>query len=545
MFWQRKKWDVEADVVVLGTGAAGLVAALAARAEGASVVVLEKTDKVGGTTAVSGGVVWVPGNPRQATPDDVEAAIGYVASLTDGRAPRDLVETWVRTAPEMLAFVERATKVRFSALERYPDYHPERPGGRTGGRSLDPGLFCTEALGAWKERLRKSSTFGATAMTIAEATEWGVFAKPLALPFELLAKRLKEGWVCYGAALVGFLLEACIAEGIEPRLDTRADELVVEAGRVVGVRATSGGKPLAVHARRGVILATGGFEWDAELVSRFLGGPLSAPNSPPAMRGDGLRMAMAVGADLGNMTEAWWCPSLVVPGETYDGEQLFRGDFAMRSLPHSIVVNRAGARFVNEAQNYNDLMKPFFAFDPRAYDRPNLPAYVVVDQQFRDRYMFVTLVPGQRTPAWVPTAPTLAELAAKLGVDAAGLEATVARFNDFAREGRDADFGRGASAYDHFYGDPAHAPNPNLGTLEKPPFYALEVQPGALGTKGGPRTDADGRVLHVSGAPIAGLYAAGNVMAGVTGAGYPGAGSTISVGMTWGLRAARHACTKG
>jgi 3-oxosteroid 1-dehydrogenase len=324
-------------------------------------------------------------------------------------------------------------------------------------------------------------------------------------------------------------------------LSVRARELLVEDDRICGLRAEQGGREVVLRAKRGVILATGGFEWNKELCAQFLGGLVTHPPSPPSSEGDGLKMAMALGADLANMSAAWWCPSVVVPGEEYDGRPLSRGDFAVRSLPHSIIVNRQGQRFVNEAHNYNDMMKPFFTFDPVSYERPNLPAFLIVDQSFRDRYMLMTLLPGQPSPPWLPQADTLEGLARKIGVDPAGLMATAQRFNAFAREGVDRDFRRGESAYDHFYGDPEHGPNPNLGPLEKPPFFALQVFPGSIGTKGGPRVNEDGEVLRVDGAPIRGLYAAGNVMAGVTGPGYPGAGSTIGTGMTFGFLAARHA----
>jgi 3-oxosteroid 1-dehydrogenase len=340
------------------------------------------------------------------------------------------------------------------------------------------------------------------------------------------------------------LLAALLERKVEPMLGVRARELLVEDDRVVGLRAEHGGAEVFVRAARGIILATGGFEWSETLAAQFLGGTITHPNSPPANEGDGLRMAMGLGADLGNMSEAWWCPSVVVPGEEYDGRPLSRGDFAVRSLPHSVLVNRRGQRFVNEAQNYNDMMKPFFAFDPVSYDRPNLPAFLVVDQAFRDKYMLLTLLPGMPSPPWLVQADTLSELARKIGVDAEGLVATVRRFNGFALEGKDRDFARGESAYDHFYGDPEHAPNPNLGTVDKPPFYALQVFPGAIGTKGGPKVDLSAQVLKAFGEPLRGLYAAGNVMAGVTGPGYPGAGSTIGTAMTFGFLAARHAVTQ-
>ena len=545
LFKKKKQWDAEADVVVIGSGAAGLTAALAAHEGGAKVIVLEKASTIGGASAVSGGVVWVPNNHHMSEvgiSDSRAEALAYVTRLADGRSDDGLIATFLDTAPRMLEFVEKSTSLAFTSLARYPDYHPEFEGGKPGGRSLDPGLFDSNVLGDWKKKLRRSPIFGMTAMSVTEATEWGVFSKPLQLPFKLLGERLSKGFVCYGGALVGKLLKAVLDRGISPMLETSARELLVEEGRVGGVRVTQPGeRELRIRARKGVVLASGGFEWDKKLAAQFLGGQLSHPNSPPCNEGDGLRLAMALGADLANMSEAWWCPSVVIPGEEYDGKPLNRGDFATRSMPHSIIVNRRGARFVNEAQNYNDLMKPFFAFDPLAYERANLPAWIVLDHQYLTRYALLTFMPGQKAPEWLPQADSLAALAAAVGIDAPGLEATVARFNRFAIEGRDPDFHRGESLYDRFYGDPDHAPNPNLGTIEKPPFYALQVHPGAIGTKGGTKVTRDAQVLRVDGEPIAGLYAAGNVMAGVTGPGYPGAGATIGAGMTFGFIAGAHA----
>jgi 3-oxosteroid 1-dehydrogenase len=543
-FKKKRRWDLEVDVVVIGSGAAGLTAAIAAHEAKAKVAILEKASTIGGATAVSGGVVWVPNNHHMSEvgiADSRDEALAYTKRLTDGRSSDALVDAFIDTAPVMLKFVEETTSLRFTALAKYPDYHPEFPGGKPGGRSLDAGLFDSNELGDWKKKLRRSPIFGMTAMSVTEATEWGVFSKPLSLPFKLLGERYSKGLVCYGGALTGKLLKAVLDRGISPILECPARELVVEEGRVVGVKAARGGEDFFVRAKKGVVLASGGFEWNSELAKQFLGGPLTHPNSPPANVGDGLRMAMSLGADLGNMSEAWWCPSLAIPGEEYDKRPLHRGDFATRSLPHSMIVNRRGARFVDEACNYNDLMKAFFAFDPIGYERSNLPAWIVVDQQYLDRYALLTYVPGMPVPEWLVAAPTLDELAQKIGVDARGLAATVARFNRFAVEGADPDFRRGESLYDHFYGDPDHRPNPNLGTIEQAPFYAIEVHAGAIGTKGGARTDGDARVLTTAGAPIAGLYAAGNVAAGVTGAGYPGAGATIGAAMTFGWLAGRHA----
>jgi 3-oxosteroid 1-dehydrogenase len=546
-FKSKRRYAVEVDVLVVGSGGPGLAAAIAAHDAGAKVAVVEKTGKVGGTTAVSGGVLWIPNNhhmPEVGIADSREEALAYTLRLADGRSDPRLVERFLDTAPEVIRSLEEKTPLRFKAIARYPDYHPEFQGGKLGGRSLDPGLFDTHDLGAWKDKLRKSPIFGATAMSVTEATDWGVFSKPLALPYKLLAERYKKGLVCYGAALVGGLLKALLDRKVEPMLEVRARELLVEDERVAGLRAEQNGQEIFIRARKGVILATGGFEWSPELCAQFLGGRITHPISPPGNEGEGLRMAMTLGADLGNMSEAWWSPSVVIPGEEYDGRPLHRGDFAIRSLPHSIVVNRRGQRFVNEAHNYNDMMKPFFTFDPVSYDRPNLPAYLVLDQSFRDKYMLMTLLPGMPSPPWLPQADTLDELARKIGVDPEGLATTVQRFNAFAREGVDRDFRRGESAYDHFYGDPDNKPNPNLGPIEKPPFYALEVFPGSIGTKGGPRVTPDAEVIRADGTTLRGLYAAGNVMAGVTGPGYPGAGSTIGTGITFGTLAARHAAAQ-
>ncbi len=542
--WGKRKWSHEVDLVVVGTGGAGLTAALAASEHGASVILLEKSGKVGGTTAVSGGVVWVPCNPHMAAvgiSDSREEALQYIRRIADGASEDVLLERFVDAAPEMVRFLESKTPVQFSALGHYPDYHPEFEGGKPGGRSMETGLFDTHQLGTWRENLRRSPVFGSTPMTVSEATSWGVFSKPLSLPYGELAKRYKAGMVCYGGSLVGRLLKGCLDRGIEPWLQADAQGLVSEEGRVIGARGVYSGKEFLIRARKGVVLASGGFEWNPELIRKFLNGPLTHPNSPPVSHGDGLKMAMAVGADLGNMSEAWWCPSVRVPGEEYDGHPLSRGDFAIRSLPHSILVNRQGERFVNEAHNYNDMAKPLHHWDPVAHDRVNLPAFLVVDQDFVDRYMLVTAVPGMPVPEWIVRSDTLEGLAEKLGVSPVNLHSTVERFNRHALTGCDEDFKRGDSLYDRFYGDPSHLPNPNLGTLGRPPFYGLEVHPGAIGTKGGPRVDVEARVLHVEGHVIPGLYAAGNVMAGITGRGYPGAGSTIGVAMTWGFIAGTHA----
>jgi succinate dehydrogenase/fumarate reductase flavoprotein subunit len=540
--------DVTTDVVVVGTGAAGLTAALAAHDAGASVIVLEKTNMVGGTTAISGGVVWVPNNRQMAEaglPDSREEAIAYIERMAEGRGDRDLIERFVDESVCVTKFLEERAAIRFYALTEYPDYQPELPGGRKGGRPLDQDLFDTAELGAWSARLRRNPVNGGAPMTIREAMAWNVFADPSGFPYREVRDRAKRGMVHGGTALAGRLLKACLDRGVLPELSARARALVTDRdGRVIGLSVEQGGAVRQIRAQKGVILASGGFEWNQELCRAFLLGIPTHPATPPANEGDGLLMAMAVGADLAAMSEAWWCPSVVVPGETYDGAPMFRPEFSVRCLPHSIIVNRHGARFTNEAHNYNDMTKPFFHHDPSRCEKLNVPAWLIVDQTYIDKYIFLTAVPGRPVPEWITRGDTPEDLAAKLGIDCDGLRATLDRFNRFVETGADRDFGRGDSAFSRFYGDRAVPPNPNLGKVERAPFYGVPIHPGTLGTKGGPKVDRDGQVRRVDGTIVEGLYAAGNAMGAFCGPGYPGPGITIAVALTWGFLAGRHAASR-
>jgi 3-oxosteroid 1-dehydrogenase len=539
---------LDTDVLIVGSGAAGLAAALAARAAGANVAVIERAESIGGTTAVSAGVLWVPNNRHMLAAgivDSRDEAITYITRLSDGHGDDATIAAFVDTAPVMVDFIEEASGIEFKILNNYPDYYAEFDGGKPRGRALDSGLFDTNELGPWKDRLRMSPVFRSVPMSVTEFFEWNVGVRPMSAPFEIIMKRGSEGYVGYGSALVGRLLRAALDQGVQFLPATRAEAFLVEAGRVIGVLARHDGQHRRLHAHCGVVLASGGFEWDRALCAQFLGGVLTHPASPPSNTGDGLRMLMSIGAALGNMSEAWWCPTIAVPDEAYDGAPLFRGEFTMRPLPHTIIVNRRGERFVNEAHNYNDLMKACFRFDPAAYDRPNLPAWLVFDSNYVEKYPVLTSMPGMALPEWIARGATLAELAGRLGIDAEGLAASVERFNLFAASGADPDFGRGRALYDGVYGDPYRQPNPCLGPLDKPPFYALPIHPGTLGTKGGARVDVHARVLRPDGAAIAGLYAAGNATAACMGAGYPGAGATIAAAMTFGFIAGRHAASQG
>jgi succinate dehydrogenase/fumarate reductase flavoprotein subunit len=529
-------WDHEVDVVVCGSGGAGLTAALTAAVNGASVAVYEKAASVGGTTAVSGGIVWVPAHHRSpGTALTVAEALAYLRAQSFGAMDEELVETFVRTGEPMLDFVEAHSGLCFEVASGFPDYKPELPGGQPGGgRSLNVAPYHLGQLGEWRERI--------TAFP-ADWSNVGFDAETRAR----LHADIDEGSgeVCVaGTALVAGLLKGLLDVGVTPHTGCRAVELISEDGAVIGVRIESDAATLQVRARRGVILANGGFEWDTALVDSFLRGPMHGAVSPPNNIGDGLRMAMACGADLANMGEAWWVPIVRIPGDTIDGKQRSRSVRLERTRPRSIIVNRAGRRFVNEACDYNSMAGAFHYLDPRG-GYVNDPAWIVFDSLHLKRYGFLGVAPGEAVPDWFSMSTDLAELGAKTGIDAYGLAHTVEAWNRHVRLGSDPDFARGSSAYDGYWGD-AHASTPaakTLGPIDTAPYYAVPVSVGAMGTKGGPRTDRDARVLHVSGAPIRGLFAAGNAMAGVTGRAYGGAGGTIGPAMVFGFRAGYAAAT--
>jgi 3-oxosteroid 1-dehydrogenase len=523
--------DLDVDVVVVGTGAAALAAALAASDAGASVTVVERADTIGGTTAVSGGGVWMPRNHVSGEGDSREEALAYMGRLSGGHVPAEILARYVDDGAEIVASLESRTRLRFQAIS-WPDYHPEMDGARDSGRMIEPALFDVHRLGDWAGRLRRAPVLGLP-LTLQESTvDWSPSYTPERYDGGEIKRRVGAGLLSCGQALVAGLLDGCLARGIEPVLGARALELIVRNGRLAGLVVERDGARVDLAASA-VVLASGGYEWNRELCTRFLPGPLTHPTSPPANQGDGLLMAMELGADLANMSSAWWYPAGVVPGEQYEGRQLSRFIAVERTAPHSIMVDRFGQRFVNEAANYNDMQKAFFAFDANEAAPRHLPCWLVMDQQYRSRYPIINVRPGAPDPDWLIVDETLDGLAAKAGIDANGLGEAVQRWNGFVATGRDRDFGRGDSYYDRFHGDPT-APHPNLGTVEQPPFYACPVHLGAVGTSGGPRIDAEGRVQHVRDRPIPGLYGAGNVVASPSGPAYFGGGTTIGMALVWG-----------
>lgn len=531
------------DVVVVGSGVAAMTAAIAAHDGGARVLMVERTSTIGGTTAVSGGGIWMPQNRHMAErgiDDSRDEALAYMNRLTAGRTPDDMLELYVDRGPDIVADVEERTPLRLAAMS-WPDYHPEMDGAKTSGRMLEPELYDTKRLGRWAAALRRPPVL-ALPITLQEATvEWRPTYFPDRFDATEVQRRSADHQVACGQALIGALLEACLSRGIEPMLETRASEIAMGGDRVRGLIIERRGQRSEIPATS-VVLASGGYEWNSQLRDRFLPGPLTHPHSPPANEGDGLVMAMDVGADLGNMNESWWYPAASVPGELYEDRPLARFVGVERTAPHSIIVDRFGSRFVNEAANYNDMQKAFFSFDANQYSTRHLPCWVVFDHQYRSKYPVVSIRPADPDPDWLAVDDTVEGLASKVGIDPVGLADTIGRWNRFVHDGRDRDFGRGDSAYDRFHGDPA-APHPNLGTIERGPYHALPIHVGTVGTKGGPRVDLHGRVMHVHDHPIPGLYGAGNVIASPAGPAYYGGGTSIGMGMVWGHLSGSHAAS--
>ncbi len=541
------------DVIVAGTGAAGLTAAITAHDGGASVGLFEKADQVGGTSAWSGGHVWIPNNPHMVAvgaSDSAEQAFTYLMSLSRGTIEERLAEAFIDAGPEMVSYLDKAAGTDFYAVRGFPDYHPEHPGGLAeGGRTVECPLFAFDQLGEWADRVTPSPYFKTMNITMSE-TPLGA-AVPSMPDAEEMERRKIHDERGLGQGLIGRLLKACLDRGIEPVTSARVRRLSMTDGRVTGALVEVEGRTSQLQARRGVVLATGGFEWNEEYKRAFLRGPLTHPVSMQTNTGDGLYMAMKAGAMLANMREAWWIPvGVLPPGVNRMNRFLLSGD---RSRPRTIMVNREGRRFANEAANYNAFGGAFHVEDVSRFDYANLPCWLIFDHEYVKQYGspgsgsagMKESADGQdsvKAADWLIAAPSLDGLAERLGIPAANLKATVDRWNAQVSEGRDPDFQRGDSAHDRWWGDPAFkgTREATLGPIDTGPYYALPVQSGALGTKGGPRIDPDARVLDLDGEPIPGLYAVGNACGSPLGMTYGGAGGTLGPAMVFAWLAGRH-----
>lgn len=528
-------WDRIVDVVVVGSGGAALTAATLAHDGGADVLVIEKAGMLGGTTAVSGGAVWLPNNHKMAEAgiaDSREDALAYIRRVAAGTAPDpSLFEVFVDTAPEMIRYLEDHTPLRVH-ISPLPDYYWPFgvPGSRrVPARALEADPYPVgDELADWADRLVKRGTL----MSLGAATTLTEDLMPQTPELqEELRRREAQDIRPKGAALVARLFKGLLERGVEALLETPARAVVTDTGgEVVGVVAERSGAPFRIGARKGVVLACGGFEWNPELVKGHIGYDVH-PLSPPNNVGDGLVMAMEAGAQLANMTSYWGTPVMFDPAITRDGAPVPQFEWG-RGAPSSIVVNRKGKRFANEALPYNDFPKAFGVFDPGGVEFPNAgPGFLVFDRSVRDRQRILSMLPGRPDPDWVVKADTIKELAARIGVDPDALDETVKRYNANAEQGEDPDFRR------HEVG--LMSPG-TVAPITEPPFYAVEIHPGALGTNGGPWVDRNGQVRRLGGGVVGGLYAAGNTAANVFGWAYPSGGGTIANGMVFGYLAGRH-----
>jgi 3-oxosteroid 1-dehydrogenase len=509
-------WDRECDVLIVGSGAGALVGALLAANAGLRTVVVEKTDEFGGTTAYSGGGLWIPlsaPTERASVVDSPDLVESYL-DATVGMERRELRDAYLAAGPRVIDELEANQWIDFE-WRAFPDYYCEALGAQTVGRSIYALNFDVTGHEKVVEHLRQP------------------------LPPE------KGGWkepfpvMIGGRAFLGRLLVALSETDAVLLRGTALESLIVENGRVTGAVAESGGAKLRIGVRRGVLLAAGGFERDAALRSRYQA-PLTNQWTlgAPGNTGAALRAAVDVGADTELLEECWWAPGLMLP----DGTPSFR--LFERGKPGGIMVNGAGERFANETWPYDRLGRAMV--EGHAKGVSHMPCWFVVDQAHVDKYGFATARAGKPIqPEWfdsgvIVTASTVGELAGRIGVPAGPLEETVKEFNGYARLGRDEKFHRGELAFDRFFGDDQHAPNPNLGPLETPPYYAWKVMPADLGTKGGIRCDGQGRALGADGKVIGGLYAAGNTMASWTNHCYPGPGSPIGSCIVFSALAVHH-----
>lgn len=529
------------DVIILGAGASGMTAALAVYENGLSVGLFEKQNLVGGTASVSGGIIWAPMNSHmkdKGIKDERSMAIDYFMSLSNGEIDPIRLESFIDNCSSAIDFIEEKTDANFYVLNGYPDYYLDRPGAILGGgRALDNKLFNYCKLGEWAKKVRNNGM--PIPMTLGETPLGGGTGL---VDEEEMNERISKDARGMGQALVGALLKGCLDRGIEPELNVNTKKLIKENNRITGIEIELGGVKKEIFASKGVIIATGGFEWNEELVNNFLRGPLNAPASPPGNNGDGLILAQEVGASLGNMTSAWWSPVLSIPGDNWaEGNQKSSPILIERTLPHTLMINKSGKRFCNEATNYSAMAGAFHFFDPNEYGYPNLPAWIIFDTNFRQKYPFANILPGTDDPEWFIKADSLNQLADKLEINNDVLNITLSTFNKYVETGDDLDFGRGKSEYDFFYGDRSQfGISATLGKVEKPPFYAVKIDIGALGTNGGMKTDGFGRVISASGSIIDGLYTVGNAMAGSTGSVYAGAGGTLGPALTYGYLAGNH-----
>ena len=560
----EQAWDYSFDVVVVGSGNGGMTAALCAFEMGTrDVLVVEKSDLYGGTSSISGGGVWIPCNryaKAAGAEDSIEKARTYLKQLiTPEEVPDEQLEAYLENGPKMVDFLHERTRVRYVTLQHYPDYYTNLDGSMEGHRSMEPETFEASELGEEWRYLRRThpmmhlgGVIGITqveaAVMVGQQTGWWKFAAKLLLDYIVdIPWRLKDKFhrrLATGCAGVARLRASMLDRDIPLWRNTAMTRVIDEEGKVVGIEVQRDGKTLRIQARKGVVLAAGGFEHNQEMREQYLPKPTDHRWSAGTLdnTGDAIREGLRLGAKMHRLDEAWWCNTLSVPGEDQP-----RLSVMERSYPGSIIVNPAGQRFSNESQNYMAFQQETFRL--HSEENPLHPTWQIFDANFRANYFVGPLYNSKFRPDWaVPKqyeedgffakAGTVRELALKINVDPDGLEDTVRKMNEYARTGEDLDCHRGESAYDRYYGDARVEPNPCLGPVDKPPYYAVKIDPGDFGTQGGMVINANAQVLHEEGHVIEGLYATGNCSAPTLPC-YPGPGATLGPSMTFAYQAAK------
>lgn len=540
------------DLIIAGSGGGGMITALAAHFHGLKPLIIEKNSYFGGTTALSGGVIWMPNNPvmkREGIPDSEADGRRYLQETVGSGSSQARQDAFLNFGVQMIDFLEAHTAVELQRMPHYPDYYPELPGGHAEGRCVEAALFDGKKLGAFLEQLnpaiwKLADQFRVTgneyhhiAMMRTNKAGKKKLRKVLS---RLIGDKLKgRKSLAMGRSLMAMLGYSVQQAGIPLWLNTPLRELILDNGRVVGVKVEKEGEMVAFEATKGVVMATGGFAHNEEMRKQYHPQPSTSAwsLSNKSNTGDGIQIAQGVGAKLGLMEDAWWGPVSKLPDDT----PFFH--VSERSQPGSLMVNKEGKRFTNESKPYSELIH--LIHQKHAEGEGTIPAYFIIDHKVRKRYSFGLMRAGPTPKKFLESgsvfrADTLEELAKQVGIHPENLVATVKRYNEMAKKGKDLDFGKGDSAYDRRYGDPSVSPNPCMGPLETPPFYCMRLYPGDLGTKGGIVTDEFARVIREEGSVVEGLYATGNTSAAVMGNSYPGAGATIASAMTFGYVAALH-----
>lgn len=557
------QWDEAYDFVVLGAGTAGLTAAIVSAIEGKHTLLIEKSDHIGGTSALSSGSAWIPNNSyqrRNGITGDAKAALAYLDALVGARSDRKLREVFIAAGPDMLEYLEQHIDLRWLMYDIQPDYDQKLPGATTGGRALMPLPFDGRTLGKDFDRLRgpipEFMLFGGMMITRGEVTRLlriGRNLDSLLLGAKLCGRfildrmRYKRGTrLVLGNALVAHLFKHLRDRHATIWYNGKTTRLISQNGRACGIVVQRDGAEVSVRANHGIVLAGGGFPASAELRERYFPKPVALYTSAyEGCTGDTLLLAQEIGASLGSPGEdnALWFPSSIAIRK--DGSTAVYPHIVLdRAKPGLIAVNSAGRRFSDEASSYHEFVRAMYRSNREV---PSIPAWLICDRRFAWKYgigMILPLTPFLKAfvkRGYLRVAESVEELAHRIGVDAGGLVETVRTHNEFARTGVDLDFGKGGNAYDRAYGDSEHVPNPCLGPINRPPYCAVAVLPTPLGTSLGLLTNPHAQVLESSGQPIEGLYACGNDMQNIFGGEYPGPGAQIGVGMVFGYLAAKHA----